>query len=408
MANTKTFSLQLRFLVVICYCAYVIYSLYFNSFGANATVMMDYFSISKTQQGLILTAQSVGMLGATIFLALWGERYNKINALAFGTALFALGAVAIGLSPFYASGGGYVLLLLLVLFTGIGFTFIDVMVNGIITDNSGRAKKTLLPLAHAFFGVGSMCAPLLVTAVVRPQIPSTFASPFSIIGAAAVVLFICLAGTGKKIIPLTLYADMREIKKQVSKNPAEVFLSKESWILLAASVCYYAYQIGVAMWLPAYCQQILGVEYVLAGRMLTMFFGGSLVMRFLSPLLLKKIPIRGYYFWFALASCACMSAALTAGNLMVVAALVTVAGFLQGANASLLVLMGCDMFPRRTASASAVVMLAVGISSMIFPFVMGTLAESAGFLSSFLFINACCALSAFIVLLLKRRHAFAV
>jgi fucose permease len=402
MVNDKKLPRQFVLLAVLCSGIFVVYASYFNIFGSSATVMMKFYGITESGQGFILTVQSIGMLAGTIFLALWGERYNKIRAITLGAALLGFSVVMIGLSPRFVSiDAGYATLLFLVLLAGVGCTFIDVMVNGVINENFGEAKTTVLPLTHAFFGIGTVCAPLLVTAVVDPETASSFATPYLIVGIVAAVMFFCFAGSDRTITPLTLYADMTEIRKRVAENPAEIFRFKESWIILAASVFYFAYQIGTAVWLPAYCQQVLQMEYQFAGRMLTIFFGGALVMRFLSPLLLKKLPVKQYFIWFTLGSAACMTIALLSGGPAFIP-LIAAAGFLQGLNAVLLILMSCAIFPQRTASATAIVPAAVGISTMLFPFIMGAIAESASFVMSFLLIIVCCAASSLIIFFLGK------
>ncbi|HBU12416.1 MAG TPA: hypothetical protein DEB31_06730 [Clostridiales bacterium] len=392
-------------LALLCCCSYVVYALYFNVIGSSATVMMDYFKISESQQGFIVTMQSIGALAATVFLAMWGERYNKITAIVFGLILFASGSVLIGLSPFYAdAGSGYFVMLFLVLAAGIGFTFVDIMVNGSVADNFKKNQGTVLSVVHGSHGLGSMLAPLLVTAIVRPELASSFSRPFLFIGVATVVVFVIFALAGKKITPFTAYADMTEIKKRVRQNPAEIFKAKESWILLAAGTFYFAFQIGTSNWLPTYCRQTLQMEYSESGNLLTMFFAGALVMRFINPLLLRRAKPKTLFCLTAIGSCICMGAALFTTNIPAVTVLVTISGFLQGAQSIFLVMMGCALFPSRTASAAAIVSLAIGVSSLVFPFVMGLVAEAASLTWSLALIVISFLVSALIIYLLGRKR----
>ena len=76
-------------------------------------------------------------------------------------------------------------------------------------------------------------------------------------------------------------------------------------------------------------------------------------------------------------------------------------GLLQGAAIPSMVILCCDAFPGRTASASSVVVLSVSLSALIVPQVMGALIESAGYTLPMLLICACLPASAAITALTR-------
>lgn len=386
-----------KLFILMSFLAFVVYAFYFNTFGTDAPLMMAFYGITPAQQGFILTMQSVGGIACAVFLALRGERYNKIYVIAAGIAVLAAASLLIGLAP------GYAWLIVLVVCAGIGFTCIDVMMNGVIPEVYPQHKNTLLPVTHAFYGSGAMIAPLFVTLVVNPSLASSFRMPFLIIGiAAAAVAAVYLAG-GKRILPETPYVRMDSMKKRAAENPAEVFHTKTAWMFLAAGILYFSFQIGVASWLPTYCIETAGVSFGEAGMMLTAFFGGALAMRFAGALFLKKMSAKTLFTVFGIAAAALMTAALFTENTALMTALVVASGFMQGSSVVTLVILCCDAFPERTASASAIAVISVNVGSLTAPLWMGAMAEATGFRVPLLIGCAMLALASVMVLLNGKR-----
>ena len=248
-----------------------------------------------------------------------------------------------------------------------------------------------------------MVAPLFVTALVHPEIASTFSIPFLLIGAGTVVVFILFLVMGKRITPETPYADMTEMRSRARENPAEIFKTKPAWAILIAGITYFALQIGIGIWLPTYFQQQRGASYQESGLMLTLFYVGALAMRFLTPLFLRKMKAKHMFTIFGLLSCACIAAALLSSNMALTTAFIMAGGFFQGAHAPLLVIMCCDTFPKRTGSASALISISNGIASLTFPVLMGAMAETMGFQVPLFLIVGTCIASSLIIFFLGRK-----
>lgn len=99
-----------------------------------------------------------------------------------------------------------------------------------------------------------------------------------------------------------------------------------------------------------------------------------------------------------------MAAAFAAGPSMVplIVFLVFAGGFLQGANTVALVMISCSEFPERTASASAITVLAFNLAAMITPLAVGFLAENHGFMLPMYLLALCMAGSVLVVLAVRR------
>ena len=378
--------------LISAYCAFIIYAFYFNGFGSNAPVMMAYYGTTSAQQGFILTVQSIGALLAAIYLALQGDRYNKISAAAIGLLIVGVASFSIGFAPSYTQ------LLLLVVAAGVGYTILDVMANGIIAELFPNQKNTLLPLLHAFFGAGAMVTPLFVASLANPYIPISFTRPFMLVGILAFVVFVFFFIVSRRIMPETPYADMDKVKKHGSGDPAAIFKEKKAWLILVAGFLYFTFQVGLVSWLPSYCLEI-GMDFSTASGMLTAFFLGSLIMRFCGPLFLKKLTAQKAYIIFSLLTAAIIVAALFVTAPMVMIPFLIVGGFMQGSCVAFLFLMAVDAFPHMAGSASSLILIAVNSAFMTAPLWMGYIAEltETGFRLPMLFICASLVFSVLVI-----------
>jgi len=358
--------------IFLTFFAYFVYASYFNGFGANATVMMDFYQITAARQGLVFTTQAFGALVVLVYFALYGERYNKINVYLIGMTLYSIAAFLIGLTP-----SSFGVLITLAVIAGVGYSAGDVMLNGMVPELFPKYKTTLIPLLHAFFGAGAMVTPLLITAIVNPDIPITFGRPFMIFGGLSFICVLILIPVSRKLISETPYVNLSLANKQKVDKPFEMVRSANAWLVLAASFLYFSFQVGLMSWLPTF-SRYLGMDFDSSGAMITAFFAGSLIMRFCSPLILKFFKPKHIYIVLTLIACVLVAAALILGG-SAMAVLLAVGGFMQGACVSLLVLMSIDAFPTKSAFASSLVFIASTLASMTSPLWIGAVAEVIGF-----------------------------
>ncbi len=386
-------------LIVLLFAVFLMYGTYFNCFGTNAQITMAFFAITETQLGLILTVQALGCIIVTIFLALYGERFNKLRGVTVGLMLMGLAALLIGtMTIYYKPGSGYVPMLIFSLIAGIGFIMIDLLMNGVVADIYPNVKNTLLPFVHAFYGTGAMIAPLYVNALINPKLSESFALPYRFIGIAAAVVLLPLMIIGKRVLLKTPYADMQVMQQRAKDNPAEVFRNPKAWLFLLAGVFYLIFQNGMSSWLPSFCSEQLSFDTDTAGLMLTVYFAGALTMRFLSPLVYKIISVAKFYILSILLSTVLFALCfILTPEKPVMFAMVAFGGLLQGAAVPALVILCCDAFPKRTASASAIVVLAVSIATFIGPVVMGRMIEKLGFVIPMLAVSGCLLISVLFV-----------
>lgn len=217
-----------------------------------------------------MTIQSLGGIVMTVLLGLFGERLHKLYGLLAGAVLVGVAGVTIGTMPLYGNDS-YGLLLVFALIGGVGYITIDLLMNGVIADVFPEKKSTLLPIVHGFYGLGAMLAPLLVTWLTDSGSPATFAVPYLVLGAAALVLGAVFWAVSRRATPHTPYADMTALRDRSVANPAEIFRDKRAWLYLLCCFLYLCFQNGIAVWLPNYYKTVHHMAGGAANAMLTLF-----------------------------------------------------------------------------------------------------------------------------------------
>ena len=120
-------------------------------------------------------------------------------------------------------------------------------------------------------------------------------------------------------------------------------------------------------------------------------------MRFLSPVVFKRLSVNKFYILSGILSTVCMAAAFMIGYAPVTTVLVFAGGFFQGALVVALVIISCNEFPNRTASASAITVIAFNLAAMVVPLIIGAMAESLGFSFPMLILLVCLVCSVLII-----------
>ena len=245
---------------------------------------------------------------------------------------------------------------------GLGFISIDLLTNSVVADVFQGNKNRVLP--------------------------------YLIIGMAALAAAAALAVTGVRIRGGTPYADMSEIRRRARQNPAEIFKESRAWLFLLSGFMNLAFQTGLTTWLPRYCSEVRDIGFTASGLMVTAYFTGALVMRLLSPLAYAKLGVRRFYRGSLLTSAVLyVLFLLLPMPYWAAAGVIGVMGLLQGATVPTLVIICCDAFPERTASASSIIVFGVSLASLVSPVLMGRIMQDSP-QAAMLSITACTVIAA--------------
>ena len=328
-------------------------------------------------------AYATGSLGGGIVT----ERFGRRTVLALAAALLILGLVLVGTVPVWA------IVLLAALPAGLGAGAIDGGANGLILDlfptSRGRALNTL----HLFFSVGALSSPLIVGRLVEAGI----AWQAIVLGTAAVAVPI---GILLATIPLP---DGRHEATPVAgeQTPGRLAFRWPLIVLEIAIACYVASEIGVSSWLVRFLED---APIATATTGLSLFWAGLALGRLVSARISDRFDHLAFATVSAAAAGIAVIAAVLVPSLEGSIALFAVAGFASGPVFPLIVAIGGERHPGRSAAVSGFLTGAAVLGSVIYPPVMGFLSVNVGLLVAMLGTGLLSIASAGALLLARERR----
>jgi fucose permease len=329
-------------------------------------------------------AYATGSLGGGVVT----ERLGRRTVLVLAAALLTFGVALLGSVTIWA------MFLFAAVPAGLGAGAIDGGANGLILDlfpsSRGRALNTL----HLFFSVGALSSPLIVGQLVEAGVPWQ-AIVFGT-AAAALPIAVLLA-----VVPMP---HGKHVVTKVEGGPAPRRLAFR-WPLIVLEIaiaCYVASEIGLSSWLVRFLED---APVALATTSLSLFWAGLALGRLVSA----RISDRFDHLAFATVSVVVAGFAVI-GAVMVPSigasiVLFTVAGFASGPVFPLIVAIGGERHPGRSAAVSGFLTGAAVIGSVIYPPIMGFLSVNVGLAVAMLGTGLLSLAAAGALLLARERRA---
>ncbi|HEY8800470.1 MAG TPA: MFS transporter [Candidatus Limnocylindrales bacterium] len=290
------------------------------------------------------------------------ERIGRRRVLAIAVLLGAIGLGAI------ATVGSWPLFLLAAVPLGLGSGAIDGGGNALILDMFASARGRALNLLHLFFSLGALGSPFVVGRLVESGVPWQ-----------AVVL-----GTALAALPLALLfavIDMPSGRHSTERGHAasagapRLALDPLLLVLALAIACYVASEVGVSNWLV---QFLASAPIGIATTALTLFWAGLTLGRLISARVVDRFDHARFATVSALVLAAALVGAVIVPSLPLSVALFTVAGFVSGPIYPLIVAIGGERFPGRSAAVGGFLSGTAVIGGVFYPPVMGFLSVTVG------------------------------
>jgi fucose permease len=326
--------------------------------------------IREIERDFVQTDAGLGiyyLVGATAYATgsfsggMLTERFGRRRVFTIATLLIGLGTATLGLVPIWSVA------LLSSVPAGFGSGAIDGGVNGLVLDLFPTARGRALNTLHLFFGVGALSSPLVVGRLVEGGLPWQ----------ALVV------GTAAATIPIAvLWAVVRlpHGRHRATTSPGTTRTGRLAlrWPLIAlelAIACYVASEVGVSNWLIRFLED---VPLATATTSLSLFWGGLALGRLISARYSDRFDHLHYATVSALAAGLATIAAVIVPSTGASIALFAVVGFASGPIFPLIIAIGGERHPGRSAAVSGFLTSAAVIGGLIYPPVMGFLSVNVG------------------------------
>ena len=294
---------------------------------------------TNAQTGTIATAQSLGLVVASLLVGPLIDLKGKKAALVGGLALIS---VSFWLLP--SAGADFTLVLAALAMLGLGGGIVVTGANALVSDVSESRRGSMLNILNLFFGLGGLITPF-VTA--------------NILGGSAVRMCYVAAVLATIALVVNIFTPMPKPTGERGFKASEIGLvvgRPALYMLSAFLFLYIACEVGVWNWLARYLIEVRRLDKASALNILSLGFAlGLLVGRLVIARILVNISALAVTFGASVAMAFATFAMLQVTSPSAAWVVVFCAGLAMApVFPTTLALVG-DAFPRMTATAMGIV-----------------------------------------------------
>lgn len=249
---------------------------------------------------------------------------------------------------------------------GLGAGALDGGANGLILDLHHAARGRALNTLHLFFSLGALSSPLVVGQLVDAGVAWQW-----IVGVSALAV-IPLAGA---YAIARLPHGRHRADETTSRGAGHIALSWPLLTLEVAIACYVAAEVGVSDWLVRFLDTVpLGV----ATGSLSLFWAGLALGRLVAARIADRFDHLRFTAVAITVAAFAIVAAVAAPIVGVSIALFGLVGFAFGPVFPMIVAIGGERFPERSAAVGGFLTGAAVFGAVLYPPVMGFLSVNIG------------------------------
>ena len=350
---------------LIIYALFFVYALSTGLLGTLMSTLLAQFGISVSDGGTLTFVQYLGSTIATVCSGWLLCRYGKWQLVIVAGAFLALSDIIVrGVASFPV--------FLAVLFLlGVSGKLVDVTGNALVAQVFSAKKGLYMNLLHATFGTGNFLGPILagwvLAAGIRWQV--SFVS-VGIISAAVIVVMAILKRSGS--LPETV-PDQAE-KLQIGRLLSE----RKVWMLMLSLFFYCGHQVGIASWIPMFMEKEFGVSAEFGGIGVSAFWLGLIISRLLCSWLSGLVEVKKLLTGGLIIATAGFTAGILIHTPWAVITGCTMAGLFAGAAIPLCLVLTYDSYSALQGTASMLMFVSISVGQLLYPWLMGIVAEHAG------------------------------
>ncbi len=356
--------------------------------GPSVPAILADLGIGYTQAGLFFTMLSLGSLFGTFLGGLASDRLPRKVLFGAIALLMALGLAGAMLAPSY----GWILAAIF-LFSLFGSPA-GVVGQSIMLDMFPARRAQLLSLQTMFSSLGSLTAPLLVSANLTAEQPGRWRWPFAQVAGLAMLLFLGILLTR---LPAARQATGgKGALRRVLAHPR---------VLWSAALIFFcvAPDLGFSFWLAEHFRADLGVGLRLSSAVVSLYLLGMIGGRLATSRLVKAWPARRLVQGGLALTAASLTFFLASPWIGAKLAAIVIYGLGTAPVFPLLMANGTGAFPDCPGVVSGVLFAAVSLGGMVFPILLGAAADAVGIRGAYLIVGGVLAGLLTVVSLARRR-----
>jgi fucose permease len=313
--------------------------------------------------GIVYLAYSVAYALGSVLGGGLMERIGRRAVLVGAAALHGIGIAGFGLAP------SWPVFVLAMIPAGLGAGCLDGGSNGLVLDVYREGRGRAMNLLHVWFSVGALLAPLAIGRAVEAGVTWEAIMLMSAVPLAALALAYAL-------VPMPSGRRQRPVPTSAADPAGSARLLSGPIILLGVAIaCYVAAEIGVSNWLVRFLEPAPLATATLA---LSLMWAGATVGRLLSSAIADRFDhLRFTQVCIVLMGLA-IGAAVAAPTLPLSIALFTLAGVASGPVFPMIIALGGERFPERSAAVGGTLVGFAVVGSTVYPPAIGFLSVTIG------------------------------
>ncbi len=367
--NYSTSQSKRRLLFYTLFLAYICAGIVSILPGPTLPILAQHTGVALAVAGWAFTSSATGfMLGVAIAGVMIG-RIGPKYILMSGLVIMACTSIVTPWTHVFP------VVLAAQFVSGIGFGFLDVSINIIVTLSFEDTLGETLNNLHSSYGIGALLAPLVLSLALQAAHEAIWAYLIgSLAGLAGIFLLV------RQHIPTV--PRQREGSQQQSIQAITVFKQTLLWLMALQLSLYVGAEVGFSNWIVTAVSQSAFISLALAAPSATAFWAGMTIGRLLGAQALK----RGILSEKQLLYLSILGGGVSG---LIVAAFVGQIGISFGVSLLVGLFFG-PIFPGVMAIASrwfvhvlgavsSVMLISAGVAGMILPVLMGFLIQGIGF-----------------------------
>jgi fucose permease len=311
--------------------------------------------------GIVYLAYSIAYAIGSVIGGQLMERIGRRRVLVTAAALHGIGIAGYGLAP------SWPLFLLSTIPAGLGAGCLDGGSNGLVLDVYREGRGRAMNLLHVSFSVGALLAPLVIGRAVDAGVAWQMVMLVSAVPLAALAIAYASVPmpSGRRAPPGPMAPALT----------AGRLLSGPLILLGVAIATYVAAEIGVSNWLVRYLEPAPLATATLA---LSLMWAGATVGRLLSSAISDRFDHLRFTIVCIVAMGLAIGAAVAAPSLPLSIALFTLAGVASGPVFPMIIALGGERYPERSAAVGGSLVGFAVVGSTIYPPAIGFLSVTVG------------------------------
>jgi fucose permease len=318
---------------------------------------------------LFALAYAVGSFGGGSLT----ERLGRRLVLGGAVLVTGLGAAGLGVAP------SWVTFMLATLVAGAGAGCVDGGANGLVLDVYREGRGRAMSLLHVSYSVGALVAPLVIGMLVVSGVPwqVVVGGTGVVIAMLALVYVMVPMPSGRRSTAATITRGALSAGKGVGRA-----LHAGPLLLLGIAIAAYtASEMGVSNWIVRFLEPTPLTTATLA---LSLYWVGLTVGRIVSSVIADRFDHLRFAVVSAFGIAAAVSVAVLVPSLPIAIAAFLAAGVASGPVFPMIVAIGGDRFPERSAAVGGSLTGMAIIGSTIYPPAMGFMSVTVGLTAAML------------------------